>query len=232
MSTFDLRRTVLEVVNEVQGRLSVNKTTTLTATKHATVLLGLLNEVVDELSDFGDWQEMFIEVTVTASSSVGEYAVNPSSGIVKNIYEVAFDTDVAPLEVRDIQDIRRLQRLSSFGRPRQFSVVGVDNSSGNPKFRVYPVPGSNENNLTFSIAGFKKPPLYQTSDTTEEIEFPAAVVIQGLYAKALMEENGGEPTQQYQTAQAMYERMKNEALNRYNADTGTDIFVTPIGGRR
>jgi hypothetical protein len=230
--TLDLRRTVLEVVNEVQRRVGLNTTSTLTATKHATVLLGLLNEVIDDMSDFGNWQEMYAEVVVTAISSTGEYSVNPQSGLVKNIYEVSFNNSVAPLENRDIQDIRRLQRLGSHGTPRQFGIVGVDQSSGNPKIRVHPIPGSNQDELLFNVAIYKKPPLYTTSDTTEEIEFPAATVIQGLYAKALLEENGGEPTPQFQAAFSLYERMKTEALNRYTADTGTDVYFVPNRGRR
>ena len=70
-----------------------------------------------------------------------------------------------------------------------------------------------------------------TADASAVPAFPARVLVQGTYAKALLEENGGEPTPQYQTAYAEYIRMRSEALNRFNADTGTDIYFTPTGSR-
>lgn len=232
MATSDVRKDVLGIVNEVQRRLGVNTTTTLDATKLTKVILDLLNDVIDEISDFGDWQQMYREVTVTASSSVGTYEAAVSAQ-VKNIMEIVWDTDVSPLEVRSIEDIRRLQRLTSFGVPRQFAVVGV--SGVNPLFRIYPVPNSstisNATNGTFDIAYFKKPGLLVTTDVSAVPAFPARVLIQGTYAKALLEENGGEPSPQYQTAYVEYVRMRKEAINRFTYDTGTDVYVTPNASR-
>jgi hypothetical protein len=230
----DLRMTVLEIVNEVQRRIGVNTTTTLTATSQARVLLQLLNKVMDRLSDYGDWHEMYDEVTINASSSVGTYTVSAGNDqLVKNIYEVQFgvdsSADIAPLEVRDIQEIRRLQRVRSWGRPRNFAVVGVASATGNPRIRVHPVPATAENNVQFNVAIFIKPPLYTTNDTTEEPPFPAQLLIQGLYAEALLDENGGESTREYEMAFALFERMTSEAINRFNADTGTDLFIVPTG---
>ena len=232
MALADLRKTTLEIVNEVQRRLGIPITSTLTASKHATMLLGLLNQVIDEIADGGDWMELFAETTVLASSSVGTYSVNPSNGnIVKNLYEVSFHTDVSPMEVREIQEIRRLQRTAGHGKPRQLAVVGVDNATGNPRFRTYPVPGSAQNNQEFKVAYFRKPPILSTNDASDEPPFPAQLLIQGLYSKALLEENGGEPTDQFRMALAEFERMKQEALNRYTADTGTDLYIVPMTGR-
>ena len=80
---------------------------------------------------------------------------------------------------------------------------------------------------TFDIAYYKKPSLYITSDVSAVPAFPARMLIQGLYAKALLEENGGEPTREFQAAELAYLRMRGEALNRFNADTGTDLRVVP-----
>ena len=100
-----------------------------------------------------------------------------------------------------------------------------------PKFRVYPIPNSstisNATTPTFDIAYYKKPSLYLTSDVSAVPAFPARMLIQGLYAKALLEENGGEPTREFQAAELAYLRMRGEALNRFNADTGTDLRVVP-----
>lgn len=225
MSITDVRKSVIGIVNEVERKLGVAPSTTLTDRKLTTVLLDLLNDVIDEVSDYANWQQMFREVEVTAQSSVGTYEVAVSSQ-VKDIYEIVWDDDVSPLEVRSIEDIRRLQRLASYGTPRQFAVVGV--SGVNPLFRVYPVPTTAS---TFDIAYYKKPGLLTTTDVSAVPSFPSRMIVQGLYAKALLEENGGEPTQEYQTAYAEYIRMRLEAANRFTSDTGTDVYLTPTGGR-
>lgn len=216
--TADTRRTILQIVNDVQRRLGVNPTTNLTATKHAAVLLDLLNQLVDEISDQREWMEWYAETTVLASSSVGEYDLGVSYP-VHHVYEIAFQGSISPLDVVNIEEIRRLQRLNRYGQPRQFGVVGVGNT-GNPTFRVWPIPGSAQNNLGFHVALYRKPAIYTTSDLSEEPQFPAQLLTQGLYAKALLEENGGEPTRQYEVAYAEYQRMLLEAANRYNSDTG------------
>ena len=225
MATSDVRKSILEIVNVVQRKLAVNVTSSLTETIQANLLLDLLNDVIDEVSDMGDWQQMFREVEVTAISSVGTYEIKASAQ-VKNIYEIVWDSDVAPLEVLDIQDIRRLQRLASHGTPRQFAVVGV--SGANPLIRVHPIPTTA---ATFDTAFYKKPRYYTTDDGAIVPGFPAKVLEKGLYAKALLEEAGGEPTEQSKTAYAEYARVRSEALNRFTADTGTDTYFTPTDKR-
>lgn len=225
MGISNIRLDALGIVNEVERKLGLSTSSSLTTTNFTRVLVHLLNDVIDEVSDFGDWQQMFREATLTAQSSVGTYEL-AVSGEVKNIYEVVWGTDAAPLEVRTIPDIRRLQRISSYGTPRQFAVVGV--SGVNPLFRVYPVPTSAG---TFDIAYFKKPRLLDaavSADVSATPAFPSRVLVQGLYAKALLEENGGQPTGEYQTAYAEYLRMRKEALNRFTYDTGSDdIYFVP-----
>lgn len=225
MATSDVRKTILEIINVVQRKLGVNTTDTVSQTAHSTMLLDLLNDVIDECSDYGDWQQMFREVEVTAISSVGTYEVKASAQ-VKNVYEIVWDDDKSPLEVLDIQGIRHQQRRGSFGTPRHFAIVGM--SAANPLFRVHPVPTTV---ATFDVAFFKKPRIYTTSDGGVSPSFPAKMLEQGLYAKALLEENGGDPVPQYEMAYNEYLRMRAEALNRYNADTGTDLYLVPTGGR-
>lgn len=234
----DIRLTVLQTINEVQRKLGVNAAANLTETKLTTVLLDLLNDVIDEISDAGDWPQMFREIKVTATSSVGIYKIQTTDDHPwKNVYEIVWGDDVAHLEVRTIEDIRRLQRLVSFGTPRQFAIVGV--SGINPLFRVYPIPNATAITAetsaggVFDIAGYVKPPIYDTSASAAAttVEFPSRMVVQGLYAKALLEENGGEPTPEYQTAYQEYFRMRAEALNRFTTDTGSDVYFTPTASR-
>ena len=230
MPITDQRQTVLQIINRVQRKLAINQSTTLTQTSHTVLLLDLLNEVVSECSDFGRWQELYATTDITAQSSVGSYPLAVSA-VVHDIYEIVFDNQIAPLEVRSLEDIRRLQRIGSFGVPRQFGVMGTDPVTGNPIFGVYPVPSPVEDGDLFNIAYFIKPPLYTTSDASVVVPLPADVVFQGTYAKALLEDNGGEPTRQFQAAYQEYERMKNDGINRYNADSGTDTYFQPTGPR-
>jgi hypothetical protein len=237
MALTDVRSDVITIVNEVQRKLGLNTQTTLTATKLTTVLLDFLNDVIDEVSDLGNWPQMFREVNITAQSSVGEYKVAVSSD-VHHVAEITWGGDVAPLEVRTVEDIRRLQRLTSFGVPRQFAITGVSGTS--PKFRTYPVPASaaianasanNSAGAVFDIWYYKKPRMYTTADVNAIPAFPARMLVQGVYAKALLEESSGEESPQFVLAYQEYVRMRSEALNRLTTDTGTDMYITPTGGR-
>lgn len=228
MSVADIRREAVHIVNEVLERLGVNTVTNLNDTRLSTLLTRFLNDVIDEVSDYGDWPEMYREAEVTASSSVETYEL-AVSGNVKNIYEIVFDTERSPLRVVTIEDIRRLQRGRSFGTPRQFAVVGV--SGVNPLFRASPiaVTANVTSNTTFKVAYYKKPSIVTavTANNSAIPAFPSRMLIQGVYAKALLEESGGEPTNEYQVAYTEYLRMRTEALNRLTADTGSDVYLVP-----
>ena len=226
MASTDVRKTVIGIVNEIQRRLGLSATSALTS-NHANMLLELLNDVLDELSDFAPWPQMFREVFVASEASVGTYEIVASAQI-QNVAEINWTNDIAPLEVRTIEDMRRLQRLSSFGTPRQFAIVGV--SANNPLFRVYPVPSTTKSSA-FDVWYYKKPRLLTTADVSVIPAFPSKVLSQGLYAKAVLEEGGGTPTSEYQLAYAEYVRIRQEATNRFQADTGTDTYFTPTGSR-
>lgn len=230
MAISDVQKTVLQIINEVERKLSIDASGTLTARKLTTTLLDYLNDVIAEVSDYGDWQEMYREVSVTGQSGVGEYKV-VASAEVKNVYEIHHSArGVSPLQNRSISDIRRLQKLSGGGGvPHQYALVGV--SGTRPKFRVFNVPGAAQDGQLFDVAFYKKPRIYTTNDANTRVPFPSRVLVAGLYAKALLEETGQEPTNQYQVAYAEYTRMRKEALNRFTADTNGDVYINPVGRR-
>ena len=190
MALADVRSDVITIINEVQRKLGVSQQTSLTGTKLTTMLLDFLNDVIDEVSDLGRWQQMFREVKVTAQASVGEYKIKVSAD-VQNVAEIVWGDDVASLEVRTIEDIRRLQRLSSFGTPRQFMLTGMSGTA--PKFRIYPIPtqatidAESSAGGVFDIWYYKKPRMFTavTADASAVPAFPARMLIQGTYAKAL-----------------------------------------------
>ena len=227
MATSDVQLTVLGLINKVKRRMGINTVSSLSSSSdnHTLMTLDLLNEVIMEVSDYGDWQEMYRSVLIPVSAGQTTYKVSASSEI-KNVLEIAHSSrGISPLQPVDIPDIRRLQRLGTQGVPNQFSMIGV--SGSRPKFAPYPVPGSNEAGTYFDVAFYKKPRLYTTSDGSSVVTFPSGVIYLGLYAKMLAEEAGGESNAQYQTAFAEYLRARKEALNRYTSDSSTFFQIVP-----
>jgi len=231
-SITDTRMQVLPLLNEVREKLGYKTVSSLTQDAHIRTMLEYLNDVIDITSDFSDWQEMRTTVTVTASSSVYMYLVDPVSAAVKNIREVAFQDSVAPLRLDTIDNMRRWRRSASGGTgcPRYWIVNGVDNTTtGNPYIEVYPQPGAFENNKTFNILLYKKPPIYTSSDANTYIPFPARMIISGVLAYALLDESRGTNNVDFLTQfKAIYTPMMEEAYNRLNGDSGTDTQFVPM----
>lgn len=227
MPITDLRQTVLQVINIVERKMGISPSATLTATSFTQALLDLLNEVVADIAEDGERKELYFSTVVTAQSSVADYAVDPTGGLVHHIYEVSQSArGNAPLTPVNLSEINLLNRTNSFGVSNQWHIVSA-NASGQPVTRVFPTPGANENGDLFTFVGFLKPPIYTTADASVVPVFPANVLWQGLHARALLEENGGEPTREYQVALAMYEKAKMQDLNRFTVDNGPTVQFMP-----
>jgi hypothetical protein len=231
MSTIsDTRKTVLEIINEVRRKLGIKDATSLSQDKNSTTLLDYLNDVVSYIADFGNWQETMQEVTVTASTSVFQYLVNTSAPL-QHIQEIAFYGQVAKLRYVEIEDMRRWRRIGGTGIPRNWTIFGVDNTTtGNPYIQVYPQPGTNENNQTFSILCFTKPPKYTTSDGSTTPPFPARMLVSMLLALALLDESRGTQNVDYYTELQRFNDTIEQTLNRYTSDSGGDTNFVPRRG--
>jgi len=232
MGLGDIRFTVLEIVNEVQRKLGLDATSNLTANKLAIQLVDFVNDVCNELSDYGNWQEMLVSANVTAVSGQRDYSIATSAN-VKNIGDIYFSLRTGSLRHVTIDDMRRMTRVSAAtGMPSQYTVFGTDNN-GNPLLRVRPTPGTNEDGGLFSLVYYIRCPSYTTSDANTVVPFPGQLVIDGVLAAAILNESGGSPTDHYTRVQQTYLEMRKEALNRFNGDTGWDINFTPsMYGRR
>lgn len=230
MALTDQRYTVLQIINEVRRKNKLSPIATIDADSYGISLLNYLNDCVAEISDYGNWQETLQEVLVTAQSSVANYSL-PSSVVVQNVHEVAYANRSAELRKISFDDIRRLQRLSSYGEPNQWAVKGVD-ANGNPIITVYPVPNSTQAGNTFNILYFQKPPFYTTAQATTIPPFPGRLLVQALHVKSVLDESDGEPTSRYQSEYAVYNEMLRETYNRYNGDTGSTVYFRPGNGRR
>lgn len=232
----DTRKSYIQLFNEVRRKLGVNEITTLGQDTLGVAMIDYMNDVIAEISDFGDWQEMYREEAfafVTANSSTSDWTFNTSVA-TKNIHEIQFGTQIAPLRLVTLDDIRRLSRTKSFGVPTQFAFVGVDNTTtGNPRVRVFPTPTTAQASANFNVAYFKKPALITTADTSSIPEFPSRMIAQGLLAYTLRDEERGAQSQQWQDEYAIFKKFISETYNRYNGDTGSDTyFIPPRGNRR
>jgi hypothetical protein len=232
MPVTDLRQSVLSIINIVERRMAIAPSASLSATTLTRTLLDLLNEVVADIAEDGERKELYFSTVVTAQSSVADYAVDPAGGLVHHIYEISQSArGVAPLTHVNLSEINLLNRANSFGVSNQWHTVSA-NTSGQPVVRVFPTPGASQAGDLFTVVGFLKPPLYTTADGAVVPPFPASVLWRGLHAYALLEENGGEPTREYELAFSLYEKAKRQDLNRFTTDPGPTVQFMPDRRRR
>lgn len=227
----DIRFTVLQIVNEVQRKLGLSETATLGANKLSKQMVDFVNDICDDLSDFGNWQESLVSANVTAVSGQSDYSVNTSANI-KNIGDIYFTLRTGPLRNITINDMRLLTRTSAVGgMPTQYTVFGTD-ANGNPNIRVRPTPASNEAGGLFSIVYYVRAPVYTTADNNTVVPFPGNLVVDGVLAKAILNESEGAPTDRYTLVWQAYMNARKEALNRFNGDTGWEVAFVPNRGSR
>lgn len=224
MSIGDIRYTVLQTVNEVQRKLGLNETA-LDANKVARQLVDFVNDIVSDLSDFGNWMETMTTAKVTAQVSVRDYTIN-TSAVIKNIGDIYISTQRGPLSSVDVETMRILTRTTAMGTPSQFCIFGTD-TNGNPVIRVRPTPDTSDDGAMFSILYYTKPSIYTTADSAVVIPFPARVVVLGVLAAWTLRESGGAPDDKYTMFFNQYQEERRTNLNRFNSNTGWDVSFTP-----
>lgn len=227
MAETDFKVTVLGAINEVRRKTKLSPVTTIDADSDSLLKLHLLNDVVSDLSDHGDWQELYTEAIVSVQTSVREYAV--SGVVVQSVSEISISTRQAALRPVDLEEIRLLQRVNGTGAPYHWCLKGI-NGEGNPIIAFDRWPTSNDDGY-FKVCYYEKPAVYTTADASATVPFPGRVVVQGLHAKTILDESDGEPSDRFRMTQAIYEDMKQQSYNRFNGDTGGNVNFRP-GKRR
>lgn len=230
MGIGDIRFTLLQTVNELLRKLDLNTVTSLTTNKLTKQMVDFINDVCNDLSDYGNWQENIVSSNVTAVSGQSDYSIATSANI-KNIADIYFSTRSGALRNLTVQDMRIQTRVTSVGTPTQYSIFGTD-SNGNPNLRVKPVPGASEDGKLFSVVYYIRTPQYTTADTNVVIPFPGKLVVDGVHAMILLNESGGAANNQYTQKYNSYLQARKEALNRFNGDSGWEISFVPSGRRR
>lgn len=224
MGIGDIRYTVLQAANEVQRKLGLTQTA-LSANKLSVQLVDFINDVCNDLADFGEWQETLVTANVVAVSGQTDYSINTSAN-VENIKDIYFNQRKGPMRNLSIDDMRVMTRVTITGTPTQYTIMGTD-ANGNPNIRVKPRPGTLEDGFDFSILYYTRAPLYTTSDTNTVIPYPGRIVVMGTLARAVLNESGGSPDPKYTAIQQEYLTARKEALNRFNGDTGWTTSFTP-----
>jgi hypothetical protein len=225
MGLGDVRFTVLEVVQEVFRKLGLTQPTSLTANKLSIQMVDYVNDICDDLSDFGNWQEMMVSANVSAVNGQRDYVINTSAN-VKNIADIYYSTRTGPVSLINIETMRRM--VSANGTPTQYTIFGTDASTANPVLRFRPTPVSgNGGGGYFSVLYFVRAPSYTTSDASTVIPFPGQLVTLGVLAKAYLIESQGAPTDIYKTTYNDYLQARKEAYNRFKGDTGWNISFVP-----
>jgi hypothetical protein len=226
----DTRKSCLDIVNEVRRKLALAPVSALNDDNESKVLLDYVNDIIEEINDYGNWKELLKETIVTASSSVARYIVNTSADI-KNIYEIAVSGQVASMRLVPLEDMRRFERLNTYGTPYNWCIVGVDNvTTGAPIVQMYPTPRTPVQN--FKVTYFEKVPQYTASaDSATVPPFPARMIIKGVLGKALQDEtrDGTDSA----VVKQEFQEMLRETYNRFNGDSGVNVqFVMRRGFRR
>lgn len=232
MGIGDIRYTVLQTTNEVFRKLGLNSVSTTSSNKLSIQMVDFINDVCNDLADFGEWQETLVTANITAVSGQNDYSVTTSANI-ENIKDIYFSTRRGSLRNVDIDTMRILTRVTITGTPTQFTIFGTD-SNGNPNIRVRPTPSTPEDGQLFSVLYYIRAPLYVAgTDDSTVIPYPARLVVLGCLARQTLNESQGSPTDKYSQFQNEYLTARKEALNRYNGDTGWDTsFVPSLTQRR
>lgn len=214
-------KTALEIVNIVLERLGVNAVESLGETKLSTMATEQLNDILDDISAYGEWPQMYREAVFQTIPDVGEYKLNIAA---QNVVEICVSGQTSPLNFMQISEIRRLQRGSGKGIPRHCAIVKV--SALAPYVRVAPIP-ANEYDLV--VAYYTRPVVLAATAAYNSITvpFPARTVVQGLYAVMLLEESGNTPTTEVAAAMQLYEKYKRESMAAFTYDTGDCVQFAP-----
>lgn len=231
MGVGDLRYTLLQTVNEVFRKLGLDTVSATTSNKLSKQMVDFINDTCNDLSDFGNWQEMLVSSVITAVVGQSDYSINTSAN-VKNLGDIYFGSRSGALSNVTIEQMRILTQTTSQGTPNQYTIFGTDSAS-NPNIRVRPTPASAEDGELFSVTYYARPQLYAAgTDDAVVIPFPARVVVMGTLARAVLNESGGAMSDRYTITYQEYLQARKQALNRFTSDTGWNVSFVPSTGRR
>jgi hypothetical protein len=237
MAITDIRATCLDILNEVRIKRGLRVVETLDQDSQVIEALGFLNDVVAEIADYGDWDETLVTANTSTQSSVKDYSINypsvASAMVIKSIKDVYFGSAGSPLMFIRQEEMRLLDRSPRFGEPRQYTIYGTD-TNGNPILRVTPTPAASYPTSmgALSIRAHTIPPMYVAGqDEATIVPFNARLVVQGLLAACILDEEGGSPTDHYTKSRQVFDNMLKSTYGRFKSNSGRYRRFVP-GSRR
>lgn len=228
MSLAGTRKTVLQIINEVERRLGLTPSSSITSSRLSVLYLQLLNEVLEEIDNYSDWQEQYVEYTVSASAGSTSFALGTNDQI-KRIEEVSFGDQVAPLYWPGRDQVRLLNRTQSSakgGNPRHVAIIGTV-SGGNPQFKVWPAPTTAVASGNYKVAAYTLTENFTSADGASTPKYSANLLIKGLYAYALLEQEDGMMSSTAKNAFQDYYNQLREVHNRYTNDSESELKIQP-----
>lgn len=209
-------KTVLDIVNIVLRRLSVNTVAELAGSTLSEAVLNSLNYVVHDISDAGRMVERRVTREFTLDTR-GKVLVS-ASACVNNIEDVYYGP--RSLVVKKPSEIRnRMKQARTQVTPVEFAVVGA--SAGAVELSVWGIPTST---TVVDVSFYTECPVYGVDDDNTVVPYDYLTVAQGTYSDMLLGE-AGEASTEYQVEYAKYKQRRDKAVAKYTSDTGSELKV-------
>lgn len=223
-SPSNTKKTVLEIVNEVQRKVGIpNEATSLTSNSLSTLMVDYLNDVISIINDYGDWPDAYSQINIPMVTNQSEYVLNVPIN-AKDIKELNVSGQIQSLLWTNISEMRRFLRIpNSTGLPIRWALFSVDPITDSPVFNVWPAPSSFYNGTNLVVWYYTRPSLLTTDDANTLINFPSTVVAQGLLARVVLGDNRGAANNDAEKEEMKFKLMLEEAYNRLTSDSGTSV---------
>lgn len=180
--------TYLEIVNRVLRRLREQEVESLTANTYSILIADLVNEVKRDVENSWNWSALRTTLTATTTTDLFNYVLNGSSTRFK-VLDVINDTTNIYMENRSGTwfDQQFLMATVQKAAPSYYNFNGVD-ANGDTQVDIFPIPDG-VYDLRFNVIL----PQADLSLTTDVLQIPAPLVIEGTIARAISErgEDGG-----------------------------------------
>jgi hypothetical protein len=180
--------TYLEIVNRVLRRLREQEVESLTANTYSILIADLVNEVKRDVENSWNWSALRTTLTATTTTDLFNYVLNGSSTRFK-VLDVINDTTNIYMENRSGTwfDQQFLMATVQKAAPSYYNFNGVD-ANGDTQVDIFPIPDG-VYDLRFNVIL----PQADLVNTTDVLQIPAPLVIEGTIARAISErgEDGG-----------------------------------------
>lgn len=175
--------TFLEAVNEVLERLREDTVTTISGNSYAKLIGHFVNDSKRQVEDAWDWEVLGVQVPITTVAGTTSYTVT-GSGMRQKSVTVNNTTSGRQNRLRNvpykwIEDQQQLT-TSSRGAPAYFAWNGNDGTDS--IVELWPVPDS-----AYVISFNMTVPQTKLINDGDVIQVPAEIVVEGAYARALVE---------------------------------------------